>query len=251
MDQIIKLKNGNELEFYDYYLTDSSCQFRFFNVSHEDVLKFFGTGIIEQVELINNETNTYNIIPLNMKYKALQAEYGTIKIKHLEVVKEGCLEELPIIDTITGKQIYDDFGNPLKQVTAHPAEINTTETEEQGLIITLTLEKVTLSERIDLIEKDHTRYDLSYNVCSVLAQNLDDATALSYKEIYPEYTKLTDENFVAEKAGYKCLCNGELYKTIKDNVEFISSNSDISIQSTSILDNNPNFKKIENTKAVV
>lgn len=251
MDQIIKLKNGNELEFYDYYLTDSSCQFRFFNVSHEDILKFFGTGIIEQVELINNETNTYNIILLNMKYKALQAEYGTIKKKHLEVVKEGHLEELPIIDTITGKQICDDFGNPLKQVTAYPAEINTTETEEQGLIITLTLEKVTLSERIDLIEKEHEKYDISYNVCSILAQNLDDAIALSYKSIYPEYSELANQKYVAEKAGYKCLCNGELYKTINDNVEFASIDSGIFTQPSSILDGNPNFKKIENAKAVV
>lgn len=51
---------------------------------------------------------------------------------------------------------------------------------------------------------------------------VDDATALRMKEFYPAWEDLCSQSVTAEKAGYKFVYGGKLYKTVQPGYTFVS-----------------------------
>lgn len=109
---------------------------------------------------------------------------------------------------------------------------------KNGTIITVTLENASINDRINSLSKKANKYDLSYDVVSTLAQNLSDDDAVKFIDIYPLFIDLATQNFVAKDEGYKCVYNGELYKTTTDNVPFIvDKNQESETMTLSLTDN--------------
>lgn len=52
--------------------------------------------------------------------------------------------------------------------------------------------------------------------------DVDDVTALRMKEYYPTWEKLCGKSVTADKAGYKFVYGGNLYKTIQAGYTFVS-----------------------------
>ena len=55
------------------------------------------------------------------------------------------------------------------------------------------------------------------------AQTLSDTDALTVKTLYPEWADLATEGYTAKDKGYKFGHNGDLYKTVQDNLTFAAS----------------------------
>lgn len=82
-------------------------------------------------------------------------------------------------------------------------------TEEELLVIPVAVAPKTHKEAVAL-----------RSVIEDAAQSLDDQIALTAKTLYPEWSELAANSFVAENAGFKFRYNGNLYKTINDNITF-------------------------------
>ena len=82
-------------------------------------------------------------------------------------------------------------------------------TEEELLVIPIAVAPKTHKEAVEL-----------RSVIENAAQSLDDQVALTAKTLYPEWVELAANSFVAENAGFKFRYNGNLYKTINDNITF-------------------------------
>jgi hypothetical protein len=54
------------------------------------------------------------------------------------------------------------------------------------------------------------------------AQSLDDKTAYDMRTFYPTWKDLCDKAVLAEKAGFKFVYNGKLYKTAQSGYTFVS-----------------------------
>lgn len=53
--------------------------------------------------------------------------------------------------------------------------------------------------------------------------SVDDQTAYRMRAFYPEWADLAAEGYTAKDKGYKFVHDGDLYKTIQDNLTFASS----------------------------
>ena len=211
-----------ELEYYDYYLSDSSCTFTFFNTDDADINNFFGEDIINSVTLINDDTKTEENISLGMKYKSSHKEFGSIKKINYEVVTQSYYSEEPAIDINTGEQLIDDGGTPMIRVIFHPAEIKTNVENVDGMITTVYLEKPNVYDRIDNVSNTIQQMSILASIAKIAAQSFTDGQALSVKEVYPTYDDLVKTNYCAESIGYKFTYNGDLYKTAQENLTFQS-----------------------------
>lgn len=211
-----------ELEYYDYYLSDSSCTFTFFNTDDADINNFFGEDIINSVTLINDDTKTEENISLGMKYKSSHKEFGSIKKINYEVVTQSYYSEEPAIDINTGEQLIDDGGTPMIRVIFHPAEIKTNVENVDGMITTVYLEKPNVYDRIDNVSNTIQQMSILAYIAKIAAQSFTDGQALSVKEVYPTYDDLVKTNYCAESIGYKFTYNGDLYKTAQENLTFQS-----------------------------
>ena len=211
-----------ELEYYDYYLSDSSCTFTFFNTDDADINNFFGEDIINSVTLINDDTKTEENISLGMKYKSSHKEFGSIKKINYEVVTQSYYSEEPAIDINTGGQLIDDGGTPMIRVIFHPAEIKTNVENVDGMITTVYLEKPNVYDRIDNVSNTIQQMPILTSIARIAAQSFTDSQALSVKEVYPTYDDLVKTNYCAESIGYKFAYNGDLYKTAQANLTFQS-----------------------------
>lgn len=212
-----------ELEYYDYYLSDSSCIFTFFNTDDADINNFFGEDIINSVTLTNDDTKTEENISLGMKYKSSHKEFGSIKKINYEVVTQSYYSEEPAIDINTGEQLMiDDGGTPMIRVIFHPAEIKTNVENVDGMITTVYLEKPNVYDRIDNVSNTIQQMPILTSVARIAAQLFTDSQALSVKEVYPTYDDLVKTNYCAERIGYKFTYNGDLYKTAQENLTFQS-----------------------------
>ena len=211
-----------QIEYYDYYLSDSSCTFTFFNTDDADINNFFGEDIINSVTLINDDTKTEENISLGMKYKSSHKEFGSIKKINYEVVTQSYYSEEPAIDINTGEQLIDDGGTPMIRVIFHPAEIKTNVENVDGMITTVYLEKPNVYDRIDNVSNTIRQMSILASIAKIAAQSFTDGQALSVKEVYPTYDDLVKTNYCAESIGYKFTYNGDLYKTAQANLTFQS-----------------------------
>ena len=213
---------GKIVEYYDYYLSDSSCTFTFFNTDDAEIQQFFGSDIIESVVISDDETGRKDMINLNMQLKNIRKETGSIIKKQYKVIKASYYTEDPVVDMNTGEPMVDGDGSPIVRTTFHPAEIETTTSKEQGFITTVTLEPPSIYDRVNNISTKIQNQSISYAVSQIVAQSFTDVQSLQVKEIYPKWEELVVSKYVAEKAGYKFTYNGELYKTAQDNLTFQS-----------------------------
>lgn len=53
-------------------------------------------------------------------------------------------------------------------------------------------------------------------------QSLDDGTALEMRTFYPAWEELCEKSVAAEKAGFKFVYGGDLYKTVQAGYTFVS-----------------------------
>lgn len=213
---------GKKIEYYDYYLTTSSCIFTLFNVDDVDVAGFFGSDIITSLTLANDETGAKDEIQLNMKYKSNHKEHGSIKRTKYEVVTPSYYSEELIIDSNTGEQVIGGDGVPMVRTIFHPADIKTTIEEEIGVIITVVLEPPNIYDTVNDISTSVQKQSISFSVARISAQSFSDTQALEVKEIFYTYDELVKKGFIAKEIGYKFIHNDELYKTAQADLLFQS-----------------------------
>lgn len=213
---------GKKIEYYDYYLTTSSCIFTLFNVDDLDVTGFFGSDIITSLTLANDETGTKDEIRLNMKYKSNHKEAGAIKRTKYEVVAPSYYSEESVIDSNTGEQVIGDDGVPMVRAIFHPAEIKTTIEEENGIIMTVVLEPPNIYDTVNDISTSVQKQSISFSIARISAQSFSDTQALEVKEIFYTYDELVKKGFIAKEIGYKFTHNNELYKTAQADLLFQS-----------------------------
>ena len=211
-----------QIEYYDYYLSPSSCTFTFFNADDNEINTFFEGNIISSVKLINDETGTEEELSLNMKYKSSRKESGSIKKTHYDVINPSYYSEDPVIDTSTGEQLIDDSGTPMIHIVFHPAEIKITTEDVEGIITTVYLEAPNIHDKMNDILSEFQQMPILASVARIAAQSFTDNQALSVKEVYPKYDDLVKINYCAESIGYKFTYNGDLYKTAQENLTFQS-----------------------------
>lgn len=211
-----------KIEYYDYYLSPSSCTFTFFNTDDNEINTFFAGNIISSVKLINDETGTEEELSLNMKYKSSRKESGSIKKTHYEVINPSYYSEDPVIDTNTGEQFVDDSGAPMIHIVFHPAEIKTTTEDVEGVITTVYLEAPNIHDKINDVSNEVQQMPILTSIARIAAQSFTDSQALSVKEVYSTYDDLVKTNYCAESIGYKFTYNGDLYKTAQENLTFQS-----------------------------
>lgn len=211
-----------QIEYYDYYLSPSSCTFTFFNADDNEINTFFEGNIISSVKLINDEIETEDELSLNMKYKSSHKEFGSIKRTHYTVINPSYYSEDPVIDTNTGEQLVDDSGIPMIHIVFHPAEIKTTTEDVEGVITTVYLEAPNIHDKVNDVSNEVQQMPILTSVARIAAQLFTDSQALSVKEVYPTYDDLVKTNYCAERIGYKFTYNGDLYKTAQANLTFQS-----------------------------
>lgn len=212
--------NNNTIEYYDYYLTSNSCVFTFLNVESDKIQKLFGSDIVSSILFADDEINIKQEVTIGMKIKSIKTEMGSIVHKSHEIIKASYYTEEQVVDANTGKPIIGDDGLPMVNTVFHPAEIKTTTSEETGEIITVTLERPSIYESIDNINKTVQKQNVSFNVAKIVAQSFDDEQALTVKGIYPTFDDLVAQNYTAGNIGYKFTYNDELYKTAQKNLTF-------------------------------
>lgn len=84
-------------------------------------------------------------------------------------------------------------------------------TEEELLVIPVAVAPKSYKEAVELRA-----------IIENAAQSLDDQIALTAKTLYPEWSELVANSFIAEKANFKFRHNNSLYKTINDNTIFVA-----------------------------
>lgn len=213
---------GKIVEYYEYYLSSSSCIFTFFNGDDSEIQQLFGSDIIDSVIISDDETGRKDVINLNMQLKNIRKETGSIIKKQYKVIKASYYTEDPVVDMSAGEPMVDGDGTPIVCTTFHPAEIETTTSEEQGFITTVTLEPPSIYDRVNNISTKIQNQSISYAVSQIIAQSFTDTQALQVKKIYPTFEDLVENKYQAEETGYKFIYNGELYKTAQPNLIFQS-----------------------------
>ena len=105
----IRLPNGNQIEFYDYAITNSLIV-KFIDVDFNNIKSFFGTSTIQYIEILDENKNVVEQKELGgMSRTSIYLEKGLIKKHEKKLISEAYDETIPVVvetDTnITEKQV--------------------------------------------------------------------------------------------------------------------------------------------------
>lgn len=143
MNKYLRLPNGNKINYYNLTITNSLIV-KFVDADIKELKNFFGTDIIDYVDIVDDDNNILESHTVYMKRTSILTESSTIINYEDRIVKEAWTEVQQTIDSETGES---------KEITIdHPAEIEKIAKEKICDITTVILEKPSLSEEIDNVK---------------------------------------------------------------------------------------------------
>lgn len=136
----IRLPNGNKLDYYNYALTNALIV-KFKDKKIDEVNTFFGTEIIDYVDILNENGDLVETHNIYMKRKTIATETITVTEYEDRIVKEAWTEEKEVLNEETGETSTVTIENPAI-IEKIPKDVSVD-------LITVILEKPTVSEEID------------------------------------------------------------------------------------------------------
>lgn len=145
----IRLPQGNEIDFYNYDVTNSLIV-KFLNKDFNEVKDFFGTSIIQYIDILDEDKNVIEHKDLGgMKRTTVSIEKGTIIKNEQKLISEAYDE------TVQVNIGQDDEGNDIfeEQTIHHDAVYNTISKEIPVEFIIAILEHPSFEEQINEVKE--------------------------------------------------------------------------------------------------
>lgn len=142
MDRYLRMPNGNKIKIFGYTFTNAFLV-KFRDADIDGLKNFFGTEIIDYVDILNEQDDLLETHNIYMKRKSIFTESSTIIEYEDRVIKEAWKET---------KTILDDEGQEQEITINHPEEKEKIPKEVPCEITTVTLEKPTMSEELDNVK---------------------------------------------------------------------------------------------------
>ncbi len=130
MEKYLRLPNGNKIKFYTFAITNALIV-KFIDADVKELKEFFGTDIIDYIDIVNDDGNILESHNLYMKRKSITSESTTIMKYENRIVKDEWTDEDGI---------------------AHQAETEKISREVPCDITTVILEKPSMSEELDNVK---------------------------------------------------------------------------------------------------
>ena len=130
MDRYLRLPNGKKIKYYNFAITNALIV-KFIDADIKELKTFFGTDIIDYIDIVDETNNILENHNLYMKRTSILTESSSIVEYEDRVVKEAWT---------------DDSG------IEHPAEIEKISKEIPCDITTVILEKPSVSEELDNVK---------------------------------------------------------------------------------------------------
>lgn len=208
-NKFVRLPNGDMIELYEENISNSYCVFKFVNKDFNEIRKFFGTEIIDYVDILDKYKNfmkSYNIYA-----KVSECIHQNILIDQPKtvVVTEAYTETIPaVVDEKTGDIITEE------QVIEHPAVMDTVTKQVSAEMIKVVFEKPKAEDEINNIKK-------IVGIVNTNSMNLDE-----YKEYYIKQSNIKLSEYLAEHPLVST-CHGSkegIYNITKDKQDLMTSN---------------------------
>ena len=208
-NKFVRLPNGDILDIYEENISNAYCVFKFVNKDFNEIRKFFGTEIIDYVDILDKDKNlmkSYNIYA-----KVAECIHQNVLIDQPEtiVVTEAYTETIPaVIDETTGDVITEE------QVIEHPAVMGTVTKQVSAEMIKVVFEKPKAEDEINNIKK-------VVGIVNTNSMNLDE-----YKEYYIKQSNIKLSEYLAEHPLVST-CHGNkegTYNITKDKQDLMTSN---------------------------
>ena len=87
MEKYLRLPNGNKIKFYTFAITNALIV-KFIDADVKELKEFFGTDIIDYIDIVNDDGNTLESHNLYMKRKSITSESTTIMKYENRIVKD-------------------------------------------------------------------------------------------------------------------------------------------------------------------
>lgn len=148
MAKYLKLDNGKEIKFYDYYVTNA-CVVKFLDTDFETVKDFFGDTLVQSIEIEEDKDDEKVVTEMKelggMRRTVVRAEKGTIQESEEILISKAYDEE---VEVVTGQ---DEEGNDIKetQVVHHDDEYKTVTKDVQVEFIVAILERPSMEEQMN------------------------------------------------------------------------------------------------------
>lgn len=208
-NKFVRLPNGDMIDLYEENISNAYCVFKFVNKDFNEIRKFFGTEIIDYVDILDKDKNlmkSYNIYA-----KVAECIHQNVLIDQPEtiVVTEAYTEAIPaVIDETTGDVITEE------QVVEHPAVMGTATKQVSAEMIKVVFEKPKAEDEINNIKK-------VVGIVNTNSMNLDE-----YKEYYIKQSNVKLSEYLAEHPLISS-CHGNkegTYNITKDKQDLMTSN---------------------------
>lgn len=147
MVKFIRLPNGNLMECYDCIVNTTTCVIKFVNEEVKTVKDFFGTEIINYIDILNENEKLIKSYDIYAKRQECICEDTTIKESGYRVVKEAYTETVPAVTDEEGNILEEEY------TIEHPEEIETIYKDVPVEMITVVMSKPTSKEEIDNIKE--------------------------------------------------------------------------------------------------
>lgn len=152
----MRLPNGNELEFYNYVITNSLIV-KFLNKDFDTVKKFFGTSILQYIDILDEDKNLIEHKDLGgMRRTSVSVEKDIIIKNEPKLISEAYDEVIPItIGT-------DEDGNDIlgEQVIHHETVYDTVSKKIPVEFIIVILEHPSIEEQLNDLKEQTGIIDL-------------------------------------------------------------------------------------------
>lgn len=148
MAKYLKLENGKEIEFYDYYVTNA-CIVKFLSTDFNTIKDFFGDMLVQSIEIEDEKDGEKSVIEMKelggMRRTDIHLEKGLIHETEEILVSKAYDEE---IEVVIG---HDDEGNDIKetQTIHHDAEYKSVVKDIPVEFIVAVLERPSAEEQIN------------------------------------------------------------------------------------------------------
>lgn len=154
MARYLKLDNGKEIKFYDYYVTNA-CVVKFLNTDTDfnTVKDFFGDVLVQSIEIEEDKDDQKVVTEMKelggMRRTVVRVENGTIQQSEEILISKAYDEE---IEVVIGQ---DEEGNDIKetQTVHHDDEYKTVTKDVQVEFIVAILERPSMEEQMNEVKQ--------------------------------------------------------------------------------------------------
>lgn len=142
-DKYMRLPNGNKIKIYSFTVTNALIV-KFIDTDIKELKDFFGTDIIDYVDILDENENILESYNIYMKRKSISVQSTTMTEYEDRIIKDKWIEEIKTTNSETGEEETIQI--------EHPAETEKIPKEVECDITTVILEKPTTSEELDNIK---------------------------------------------------------------------------------------------------